>query len=162
MFLEGPHCRRLNKRNRNADDHYTDFWCAVITTLPVYCCNDVSGTLQLGTCTYFVLFVGRGHTSNLFKEIKTLWWYYWGIVFVFLELYFFLLVLAMSIVCIIIIIIMAQLCAAKFVQIISNTSASSSKLICHCPSITAFWRSGLKSLNCLCSMWKAYLLTLFL
>lgn len=60
----------------------TVFWCAVITTLPVYCCdlsfypfsfcNDVSGTLQMGTCTYFVLFVWRGGASNLFSEIKTL------------------------------------------------------------------------------------------
>ncbi len=108
--------------------------------------------------TLFYLCGGAGHL-NLFSEIKTLW-YYWAF---WNYYYYFLLVLAKTIVCsIIIIIIMAQPCAAKFVQIISNTSASSSKLNCHCPSITAFWRSGLQSLNCLCSMWKAHLLTLFL
>lgn len=127
--------------------HLFVYFC-VLSFFPFSFWND-PGTLQLGTCTYFVLFLGGG-TSNLFNKIKTLWTYYWDFLNSFLSnVYYYCSTLLL-----------------EFVQIIpSNTSAvtglSLSRLhLCNCslkewPAITLQW------LNCFCPMWKVDLLTLF-
>lgn len=150
MFLGGPHCRWPLYRFLVFCDHHPICLFIFVSCLSFHSVFGMILVLfQLGTCTYFVLFLGGG-TSNLFNKIKTLWTYYWDFLNSFLSnVYYYCSILLL-----------------EFVQIIpSNTSAvtglSLSRLhLCNCslkewPAITLQW------LNCFCPMWKVDLLTLF-
>lgn len=136
MFLGGPHCRWPLYRFLVFCDHHPICLFICVSCLSFH----LVFVMILVLCSWVLAhtlfyFWGVGH---LIYSIKTLWTYHWDFLNSFLSnVYYYCSTLLL-----------------EFVQIIlSNTSASSSDLNCHCPvctCVTAFWRSGLQSC---CSGW---------